>query len=135
MTRVLVLLLAVLAFAVAGCGGSDNGESEGSQTTAAESGDHGTKDVSGQDEAELELDDNYFEPTVLKGTPGQKIRLELKNEGGAEHNFSLDDQGIDQDVDIGEDGEVDVTFPDSGELEFYCSYHRQLGMTGKLEAG
>ena len=135
MKRALALLFVAFAFAAAGCGGSDNGSSESAQTTAAEGSDHGTKDVSGQDEAELELDDNYFDPTVLKGTPGQKIRLELKNEGGAEHNFSLDEQGIDQDIDIGEDGEVDVTFPDSGQLEFYCSYHRQLGMTGKLEAG
>ena len=131
MKRAVLLLLVALAFVAAGCGGGSDNSAE----TAAESGSHGTKDVSGQDEAELELDDNYFEPTVLKGTPGQKIRLELKNEGGAEHNFSLDEQGIDQDIDIGEDGEVDVTFPDSGQLEFYCSYHRQLGMTGKLEAG
>ena len=120
---------------LAGCGGSDNGDSRNSdETNAASSTDHGTKDVSGKDEVDVELDDNYFEPTVLKGTPGQKIKLELENEGGAEHNFSLDDQGINQDIDIGEDGDVDVTFPDSGELEFYCRFHRDIGMTGKLEA-
>jgi plastocyanin len=127
--RALALLLAALAFAAAGCGGSDN-----SAETAAE-GSHGTKDVSGMEEVDVELDDNYFAPTVLKGTAGQKIKLELENEGGEEHNFSLDEQGIDQDIDIGEDGEVDVTIPDSGELEFYCKYHREIGMTGKLEAG
>ncbi len=45
---------------------------------------HGTKDVSDESgKVEIELYDNYFEPTVLKGKPGQKVELELKNEGNA----------------------------------------------------
>jgi hypothetical protein len=42
-------------------------------------------------ETEVELDDYYFEPTVLKAKPGSKITPELKNEGKVEHNFSIDD--------------------------------------------
>jgi len=30
--------------------------------------------------------------------------------------------------------EVEVTFPQSGTVEFYCKYHRQSGMVGQLQA-
>ena len=139
---VVVITALSLLFVAAGCGGGSSSSSgdEGSEETSTtimgtQVQSHGVKDVSNESEkVEVELDDNYFEPTTIKGTPGQQIRLQLENEGGAEHNFSLDEQGIDQDVDVGQDGEVDVTIPDSGELEFYCKYHRDIGMTGKLEA-
>ena len=86
------------------------------------------------DEFELEADDFYFNPTTLKGTAGEKLKLEVKNEGSAEHNFTLEDQNIDQDVDAGEDATVTVTFPDSGVLEFFCKYHKSSGMVGQLQA-
>ena len=99
------------------------------------SNDHGTKSVPpGADDASIELDDFYFEPTILAGKPGQKVKLELENEGNAEHNFSLQDQGIDQDVDPGGKAEVDVTFPRSGTLLFFCKYHTSSGMNGGLQA-
>jgi plastocyanin len=88
--------------------------------------------VSGK--TEVELDDDYFKPTVLEGDPGATGTLELKNEGGAEHNFTLADQNIDQDVDAGEEAEVTVKIPDSGQLSFFCKYHKDLGMAGTLQA-
>jgi plastocyanin len=128
------------ALLVAGCGGSKKSESggstesEGSTTMIAglSANDHGSKQVSG--ETEVELDDFYFEPTVLKGKPGAKVKLELKNEGNTTHNFTLDAQNIDQNVDAGEDATVTVTFPKSGQLSFYCSFHKSQGMAGALEA-
>jgi plastocyanin len=151
----LVVLAAVAAASLAACGGgpqSAGGTTTGSETAAPAStgaaegggettiaGDkmnlHGTKDVSGMDDVDMELDDNYFGPTILKGDPGQTLKIELENEGSTEHNFSIDDQKIDQDVEEGEDASVMVTFPDSGVLQFYCSYHKQLGMVGGLETG
>jgi plastocyanin len=94
--------------------------------------DHGSQDVSGESELDLELDDFYFEPTVLTGSPGETLTLDLENEGDTEHNFSLTDQGIDQDVEAGEKAEVSVTFPDSGTLVFFCKYHQDMGMRGAL---
>jgi plastocyanin len=136
-----VLLLAVLLVGAA-CsssddesnGGTTGGGGEGGQITinGDKANDHGSADVSGKDDTELEADDFYFEPTTLTGTAGQKVKLELKNEGSAEHNFSIDDQSIDQDIEAGEDAEVTVTFPDSGVLEFYCKYHKTSGMVGQL---
>ena len=129
-----------LVLALVGCGGygsSDNGdESEGGSTTiggmTAEL--HGTKDVSGETgKVEVELYDDYFEPTILKGTPGQTITLELKNEGDRPHTLTISEKGIDQEVQPGDEAEADVTFPDSGELVFVCRFHESNGMVGELQ--
>jgi len=71
---------------------------------------------------------------VLEGKPGENALLELKNEGGTEHNFTLEDQSIDEDVEAVEETEVMVKIPESGELSFYCKYHKDLGMAGALQA-
>jgi len=94
--------------------------------------DHGTKDLSGKAETSVELDNFYFAPTVLKGTAGQKLKLELENESGTLHNFTLEAQNIDQDVEPGKKTEVTVTFSQSGSLQFFCKYHKALGMAGEL---
>jgi plastocyanin len=130
--------LCVLTVFAVGCGGSKKseagGESEGKKATIAgiSANDHGTKQVSG--ETEVELDDYYFEPTVLKAKPGSKVKLELKNEGKVEHNISIDDQNLDQDLEPGESATVTVMVPQSGEVSFYCKYHKSMGMAGALAA-
>jgi plastocyanin len=126
-----VLVVALVATA---CSKSEN-ESEGGTTTIAgqKANDHGTKDVSEESSVELEQDNFYFEPTILKGSPGQELTIELSNEGSALHNFSIPDQSIDQDVQPDTKGEVTVTLPDSGTLVFFCKYHQSKGMVGGLE--
>jgi plastocyanin len=132
-----LVLLSAFVLAAAACGGDSDGggESEGGKKMIAgvEANDHGEKDVSGETgKVEIELDDEYFEPTVLKGTPGQKVTLELKNEGNEEHNISIADQNVDQDVAPADEAEVEVTFPQSGELSFVCKFHESAGMAGAL---
>jgi plastocyanin len=139
-----MLGLAVVLLA-AGCGGyggkskssstESSGGGGGGKTTIAgvPANNHGTKSVSG--EAEVELDDYYFEPTVLKGKPGSSVTLELKNEGSIEHNFTIESQGIDKDLEAGEDAKVSVTIPKSGVVSFYCKYHKSMGMAGALTGG
>ena len=125
----LVLLIALMLVAAA-CGGDEEG---GSITVSGQkANDHGSQDVAGESELDLELDDFYFAPTVLTGSAGETLTLHLENEGSTEHNFSLTDQGIDQDVEAGEKAEVSVTFPDSGTLVFFCKYHQNMGMRGAL---
>ena len=138
---VAVVLAIMLAAAACGGGGTE-GPAGGSPQPTEEGGtitiggqqanDHGSQDVSGRDEIEVEADDFYFEPTVLQGSPGQALKIEVHNEGQALHNFSLTEQGIDMDVASGEDISVDVSFPDSGTLVFFCKYHRTQGMVGGL---
>lgn len=138
MPRTMAAFAAVLALAAAGCGGGGSNESAEESGTTTVAGvaalDHGTKDASGMEELDVELDDDYFEPTVITGTPGQKLKLELENEGSNEHNFTLESQSLDNDVDAGEKADVTVTIPQSGQLSFYCRYHKQLGMAGALAA-
>ena len=121
-------------------------ETESASPSASESGggtiaigndtanDHGSKDISGASSAEVELDDFYFNPPVITGAPGQKVTFELKNEGSALHNFSLVAQNIDKDIETGQTEDVSVTIPKSGFLEFFCKYHRTIGMVGELKA-
>jgi plastocyanin len=132
-TAALVLVLAVTA--CGGYGGDDNGEEGGSTTIGGMTASlHGTKDVSGETgKVEIEMYDDYFEPTVLNGKPGQTITLELKNEGEKPHTLTISDKGIDQEVQPGDEAEADVTFPQSGELVFVCRFHENNGMIGALE--
>jgi plastocyanin len=127
-----------IVLAASACGGKSS--SSGS-TGAAKGGkaniagqtvnNHGTKTVSG-DETEMELDDYYFGPTLLRGKPGAKVKLELRNQGSVEHNLTIASQGIDKDIEASEDATVTVTIPKSGVVAFYCKYHRSMGMAGAL---
>jgi plastocyanin len=141
---VVVIAASVLACAACGGGGNGGGGGGGYGGGGAESGstttvdgmtaaDHGTKDVSGESEVEVEADDYYFEPTVLEGKSGQNLTLEVENEGEAEHNLTIDKQGIDQDLPPGEKATIEVTFPASGTVAFYCKYHTSEHMAGALE--
>ena len=97
--------------------------------------DHGTKDVKGQGELDLEADNYYFEPTFLRGTPGQKIKLEIKNDSATLHNFSIPKQYVD--VNIPRKGKVvvEITFPSSGVVAYFCKFHVSRGMNGELLTG
>jgi plastocyanin len=137
---VVVIAAALSLFAAAGCGGYGGGsknsdEGEGTTTIAGQQAEsHGTKDVSDETgKVEIELYDDYFEPTVLKGKPGQKVELELKNEGNNPHTLTISDQSVDTEVQPGDEAEVDVTFPQTGQLEFVCRFHQSKGMIGALQ--
>jgi len=138
---VVIVAGALLLLAAAGCGSSSSGSSgstsgssgSGGQRTIAGvmANDHGTKTVS--KETEVELDDFYFEPTVIQGKAGQKVTLELRNEGKVEHSFTIDSQGVDKTLSPGADTKVTVTIPASGSVSFYCKFHKSSGMAGAVE--
>lgn len=141
---VLGTALVALALVAAACGNNDNsssagsssgGEKEGGKVTIAgqSANNHGTEDVSGSSTVKLEQDDFYFDPTILKGTPGQAVTLHIENEGSTTHNFSITDQNVDVDVDAGKDADVKVKFPQSGTLVFFCKFHQSMGMLGGLQ--
>lgn len=133
----LVAAAVAASLAVAGCGDDDD-ESSGSGGSEAE-----TIDIDGEianyegteaagDSVEFEEDDFYFEPTVLTGEAGQKVTLEITNEGDSEHNLTISGQGIDEDTGPGETATVDAQIPDSGVIAFECSFHAAQGMRGAL---
>ena len=129
-----------LVFAAAGCGGSSKSSSESEETTSttimgSQVESHGTKDVTtASGKVEIELYDNYFEPTILKGKPGQMVELELKNEGKAAHTFTLAEQRVDEEIQPGDETEAKIKFPASGELKFVCKFHQGQGMIGALQS-
>jgi plastocyanin len=137
---VVVITALSLLFVAAGCGGSssssgDEGSDETTSTTigGAQVESHGVKDVSSESgKVEIELDDNYFEPTILKGKPGQMVELELKNEGNTTHTFTIAEQSINKEIQPGDETETEVKFPQSGVLKFVCTFHQGEGMIGAL---
>jgi plastocyanin len=129
--------LAVVVVVLAGCGGSSSsGSKSGGQKTIAglSANDHGTKQASSSGATQVELKDFYFNPTVIKGKPGAKLTLALKNDGSVEHNLTIDSQHVNQNIQPGKEATVTVTIPKTGEVSFYCKFHKSSGMAGALEA-
>ena len=132
-----------LALSLAACGGGSSGgpSSVGSSSGAGNTGNtiagmhannHGTADVTGKSTVEIKAGNYYFQPSILKGTPGQQLTLHIVNISGTEHNVSIDAQHVDKDVEGNESADAKVTMPASGTLAFWCSYHKSLGMVGGL---
>jgi plastocyanin len=140
-------LTAVAALGLAACGSSDDNSSSAGASSASSGGGGGaygsassTKTTSnssssGSGETKVDMADNKFEPATITGKAGSTVKVELKNTGQAEHNFKIDSQkGVDKDVEPGEDATVSVKIPTSGSVQFYCEYHKGLGMVGTLKA-
>ena len=93
----------------------------------------GTKDVSSKSSAklEMELDDKYFAPTFIKAKAGEKITLEMENEGNLPHTFTSDELAVDQQVDPGKSAKLTFTVPSDGQVfQFHCTFHESAGMAG-----
>jgi plastocyanin len=133
MRRFAIALAAVaLAGVAAGCGG---GEDEGAVTTTGNQTEAERMDVKGEDIVEVVQHDFFFRPAILVGTPGQEVTIDLKNESAAAHTFTIEGPlPVDEEVQPGDVGQVRITFPESGEVTFVCTYHENRGMVGTLEA-
>ena len=137
-------LLLLLIPALAACGGGKKSNTSASPSTVPpgttgaatpKMNKHGVKDVSGMSSLDVEMDDYYFSPTVIRGKPSQKLTLNFSNHGTVEHNFTITSQGLNKDVEPKKTASVQVTLPSSGVLVFYCKYHKTLGMAGELATG
>ena len=93
---------------------------------------HGNDRVIDGGSIEMEMDEDYFEPTVLRGPPGATVTIELENEGVRQHNFSVPGQRIDITCGVRARDEVEVVFPRSGVLAFTCKFGATSGMRGVL---
>lgn len=95
--------------------------------------DHGSRTVTGLTSTTMQVSDFYFSPSVLVGSPGQRLTLHLHNVGQAEHTFTISAQNVNAVLDPGQTATVTVTFPRHGTLPFLCQYHVGAGMAGLLE--
>jgi plastocyanin len=136
-------LLATGLLVLGACGSSSSGaKSTKSNSTAKTAAapvtlpgqltNKGTKDLAGATTVSIEADDNYFNPTFIKATPGQTITVQLKNEGKATHTFTIGGGVADQMLNPDQKATVQVKVPASGALNFYCRFHRSLGMQGAV---
>lgn len=132
-----VLALGLVAMACAGEEKQPAEPTDGDSIVVAgeNANDHGTEEVAGVPEFELELDEFYFSPTVLSGEAGQTISLELLNNGSNVHTFTVDAVNVDVEVQPGQNAFTKVTFPESGAFLFYCRFHAGGGMRGGLSVG
>jgi plastocyanin len=109
-------VIAVLLLAACGGGGQEAG-------TGGAAGGAGAADT-------LVMQDNVFEPSEWQIQAGGGS-FTVSNEGQALHNLTIEDAGIDQDVQAGQEATVDIEL-EAGEYEFICKYHEAQGMTGTL---
>jgi plastocyanin len=120
-------LVGVLVLAAAGCGGDDGGGSAAATSAPA------TSDAGGGAGQEIQLSAQGFKwsPTNLELTSGTGYTVEVRNQDGAEHNFTFEQAGANQDVEANEDVKVTFTAPAAGSYEFVCKYH-PAQMTGTV---
>ncbi|HYZ91217.1 MAG TPA: cupredoxin domain-containing protein [Actinomycetota bacterium] len=133
--RKLPIVLAAVALAVPACAQNESPTLEGSpppeETSSAAVNDHGTKTFTEQEfEAELELDNFYFEPTFIKSPGDAKATLELHNEGSVPHTFTVDALNIDEELEPDATKTITVEIGTETRYEFYCRFHRDQGMSG-----
>ncbi|MGH2759206.1 MAG: cupredoxin domain-containing protein [Actinomycetota bacterium] len=82
-------------------------------------------------QALIEIADFRFEPNCVEMTTSQGF--ELKNNGEALHNFSIEGvSGIDVDVAAGQENNTESPGLDADTYTFFCKYHRGQGMEGEL---
>src|SRR5437773_311011 len=103
--RITFVVVASAALLLAACGGNSGG---GTQTTTppASTTTPPTTSPPAQTTSTLVLKDNVFDPSTLTVAAG--ATLTLKNEGAALHNFSVEGQGIDKDINPGETENEDL---------------------------
>lgn len=140
--RFAIVALVVVTLVACGGGGdkSDDGSSASStppstiQVAGVSAVVRGEKAAT--DGMDVEIDDNYFKPNILTGASGRSVTLKFDNEGKSLHNVSISEQSISQDVEAGKSASVKVTFPSTGEVAFFCKYHKdESGMAGVLRVG
>jgi plastocyanin len=123
-----------------GAGGTTSPTGSSSQGGGGSFTNKGTLDGRALSETELEMDNEgsefYFKPTFIRVDHGQKIKLELMNEGSAPHNFTASALNLNKTLDPDKREDVEVTIPASGgDIVFFCSFHASQGMRGALYFG
>ena len=118
-TSVVVVVALVLALGLSACSRERSGDVRDGEAAG--------------DAVEVTLRDDAFAPDVLELTPGADVTVEVRNDGGDGHNFTID--SLDLSTGTVEPGQVvTATFvvPD-GTTGFRCTFHP--GMDGEIVTG
>lgn len=79
-----------------------------------------------------------FEPNVINASVGQKVVINVHNDGAMKHDFNIrlsDDKYATKLIEPGSTETIEFEVNDPGQYPFYCSVpgHRDDGMEGTLE--
>ena len=137
LTAATVALITLAACSSGGSSASGSSSSSNKITIGSDqANDHGTQDATGTSTFTIGADNDssgyFFNPTILLGSAGQSITLDIKNDGSVQHNFSITSMNVNITIQPGASQEVKVTFPQTGTVEYFCSFHHALGMAGEL---
>jgi len=85
-------------------------------------------------EIQITAQDIRWEVGKLEVQVGQPVRFVITNEGLLDHNFELQELGIDENIAAGETIEINAVFEKVGEFVFRCNVpgHAEAGMVGTV---
>lgn len=115
-----VAALTLVALLGAACGGDDD------DAGAANGGDGG----GGGEAVTLTAAGFSWDPSSLTAPAGGSI--EVVNADEAKHNLTVEEAGVDEDVEAGDTITVDLADVEPGSYDFVCEYHSD-SMQGTLE--
>jgi len=79
---------------------------------------------------EVEVGDNFFNPQMLTIDAGDTVRW-VNSAGGFSHNVVSEDGSWTPSI-LANEFIFEVVFPDEGEFGYFCTPHRNSGMTGTI---
>ena len=130
-TRMVIPLVLIAALVLAACGGSEPTGGAGTATSppTATSLSPAPTATETSGETRVAMQDNVFQPNSITAAAGAE--LELDNEGQNPHTFTIDGQDVDEQVNAGDNAKITLDLA-PGTYDFYCRFHKSLGMTGTL---
>ena len=78
--------------------------------------------------------DIAYDADNISAAVGQTVNIEYVNNGALEHNFIIDEFGIDNLLQSGESSTISFTPDQAGTYEYYCNVagHLEAGMKGTV---
>ena len=117
-TIILFAAIALVALALAACGGGANtGSSNGAALNVT-----------------VNATEFKFDPATINATAGQTINLTVKNVGSVQHTFVLSAANVKLTIDPGKSATQTFTAPKAGTYQYECDIagHKEAGMVGQL---
>jgi plastocyanin len=115
-SRTAVVVIALMLLALTACSRDRSGDVQ-----------EGPAD---SDAVEVVLQDDEFDPDVLELEAGTEVTVEVRNDGGNQHNFTIDDLNLSTGtVEPGQVVTATFEVPD-GTTQYRCTFHP--GMDGEI---
>jgi plastocyanin len=125
--RLLIPLVALAALALAGCGGEEGADEDGTAASAA------------AQTVEIHETEFALEPDTVTLDAAGTYTFRAVNDGSVDHALEIEGAGVEDETETlaaGESGEVTVELQE-GTYELYCPVgnHKEQGMVGRVIVG